>query len=319
MSNKCKVILVPSCGKCTFPPGPTGPQGITGTTGPQGITGPTGPQGVTGPQGITGPTGSQGVTGSQGITGPTGPQGVTGSQGITGPTGSQGVTGSQGITGPTGPQGVTGPQGITGPTGPQGVTGPTGLRGATGATSGIIGPTGPQGITGPTGPQGVTGPQGITGPTGPQGITGPTGTNQLQTIFVYRDLPTSLIVNTNQAISYNKVGPINPVALYSFTPPSTNIIINQTGLYRIFYTILTTSSNGIAEVFINNNPLPGSAHKATGNNEIVGVVDTQVTTAPAILQIRNVDIQNLTVSAATAIPNTTRTTAPATIAIVKII
>lgn len=207
MSNKCKVILVPSCGKCTFPPGPTGPQGITGTTGPQGI----------------------------------------------------------------------------------------------------------------TGPQGVTGPQGITGPTGPQGITGPTGTNQLQTIFVYRDLPTSLIVNTNQAISYNKVGPINPVALYSFTPPSTNIIINQTGLYRIFYTILTTSSNGIAEVFINNNPLPGSAHKATGNNEIVGVVDTQVTTAPAILQIRNVDIQNLTVSAATAIPNTTRTTAPATIAIVKII
>nr|WP_205610305.1 collagen-like protein [Clostridium sporogenes] len=297
MSNKCKVILVPSCGKCTFPPGPTGPQGITGTTGPQGITGP---QGVTGSQGITGPTGPQGVTGPQGITGPTGSQGVTGSQGITGPTGPQGVTGPQGITGPTGPQGVTGPQGITGPTGPQGVTGP-------------------QGITGPTGPQGVTGPQGITGPTGPQGITGPTGTNQLQTIFVYRDLPTSLIVNTNQAISYNKVGPINPVALYSFTPPSTNIIINQTGLYRIFYTILTTSSNGIAEVFINNNPLPGSAHKATGNNEIVGVVDTQVTTAPAILQIRNVDIQNLTVSAATAIPNTTRTTAPATIAIVKII
>jgi len=157
------------------------------------------------------------------------------------------------------------------------------------------------------------------GPTGPQGVTGTTGINQLGTIYVYRDLTTSLIVSTNQSVSYNNSGPINPISLYSFTPPSTNITINEPEIYRISYTILTATSNGIAEVFINNVPVPGSAHRATGNNEIVGVVDTQVTTAPAILQIRNVDIQNLTVSAATAIPNTTRTTAPATIAIVKII
>jgi len=108
LNNKCKMICIPTCGRCTCPrgvTGPTGPQGITGPTGPQGVTGPTGPQGVTGP------------TGPQGITGPTGPQGITG------------PTGPQGITGPTGPQGVTGPtgpQGITGPTGPQGITGPTG-------------------------------------------------------------------------------------------------------------------------------------------------------------------------------------------------
>ncbi|MGO5076043.1 hypothetical protein ACTQ4K_19350 [Clostridium sporogenes] len=73
----------------------------------------------------------------------------------------------------------------------------------------------------------------LIGPTGPKGVTGP---NQLGTIYVYRDLITSLVVATNQAISYNKVGPINPSTLYSFTPPSINIIINQTGLYRIFYT-----------------------------------------------------------------------------------
>ncbi|EPY2300697.1 collagen-like protein [Clostridium sporogenes] len=240
MSNKCKVILVPSCGKCTFPPGPTGPQGITGTTGPQGVTG---------------------TTGSQGVTGTTGPQGVTG---------------------------TTGPQGITGTTGPQGVTG-------------------------------TTGPQGITGTTGPQGVTGTTGINQLGTIYVYRDLTTSLIVSTNQSVSYNNSGPINPISLYSFTPPSTNITINEPGIYRISYTILTATSNGIAEVFINNVPVPGSAHRVTGNNEIVGIVDTEVNTAPALLQIRNVDTQNLTIVSAATIPGTIRTTDPASVAILKII
>lgn len=171
-------------------------------------------------------------------------------------------------------------------------------RGATGATSGVIGPTGPTGL---------------------QGITGATGPNQLGTIYVYRDLTTSLVVGNNQAISYNKVGPINPVTLYSFTPPSINIIIKQTGLYRIFYTALTTSNTGIAEVFINNIPVPGSAHRSTGNNEVVGIVDTQIMSAPATLQIRNVDTQNLNVFAATTIPGTTRTTVPVSVAIVKIL
>lgn len=195
--------------------------------------------------------------------------------------------------------GVTGSQGIIGrPTGLQGITGATGPRGATGATSGVIGPTGPTGL---------------------QGITGATGPNQLGTIYLYRDLTTSLVVGNNQAISYNKVGPINPVTLYSFTPPSTNIIINQTGLYRIFYTVLTTSNTGIAEVFINNIPVPGSAHRSTGNTEIVGIVDTQIISAPATLQIRNVDTQNLTVSGALTIPGTTRTTVPVSVAIVKIL
>ncbi|MGO5075375.1 collagen-like protein [Clostridium sporogenes] len=300
MSNKCKVILVPSCGKCTFPPGPTGLQGITGTTGPQGITGLTGPQGITGstgPQGITGTTGIQGVTGTtgpQGVTGTTGPQGITGTtgpQGITGTTGIQGVTGTIGIQGITG---TTGPQGITGTTGPQGITGTTGI----------------QGVTGTTGPQGIT---------GIQGVTGTTGINQLGSIYVYRDLTTSLILSPNQSVSYNNAGPINPISLYSFTPPSTNITINETGIYRISYTILTASSNGIAEVFINNVPVPGSAHRATGNNEIVGIVDTEVNTAPAILQIRNVDTQNLTIVSAATIPGTIRTTAPASLAILKII
>ncbi|EPY2277339.1 hypothetical protein ACXAT3_002082, partial [Clostridium sporogenes] len=264
---------------------PTGIQGIIGPTGIQGITGPTGIQGITGSTGIQG---IAGPTGIQGITGPTGPQGITGSTGI------------QGIAGPTGIQGITGPTGI------QGVTGPTGIQGVTG-------PTGIQGVTGPTGIQGVTGPTGI------QGVTGTTGINQLGTIYVYRDLTTSLILSTNQSVSYNNAGPINPISLYSFTPPSTNITINETGIYRISYTILTATSNGIAEVFINNVPVPGSAHRATGNNEIVGIVDTEVTTAPALLQIRNVDTQNLTIVSASTIPGTIRTTDPASVAILKII
>ena len=94
-----------------------------------------------------------------------------------------------------------------------------------------------------------------------------------------------MIVSTNQSVSYNNSGPINPISLYSFTPPSTNITINEPEIYRISYTILTATSNGIAEVFINNVPVPGSAHRATGNNEIVGIVDTEVNTAPASVAI----------------------------------
>ncbi|MHB7980049.1 hypothetical protein CF067_05500 [Clostridium sporogenes] len=209
------------------------------------------------------------------------------------------------------------PRGATGPTGPRGSRGVTGPRGATGSRgiTGTRGVTGPRGITGP---RGVTGTRGITGPTGPRGVTGTTGPSQLGTIYVYRDLTDVLVVGTNEAISYDKVGPINPPSLYTFTPPSTDITINETGLYRISYTALTTSSNGITEVFIGGVPVPGSAQKSPGNNEIVGIVDAQVTTAPAVLQIRNVDTQNLTISAATTIPGTTITTVPASVAILKI-
>ncbi|OSB17317.1 hypothetical protein B2H94_10685 [Clostridium sporogenes] len=216
------------------------------------------------------------------------------------------------------------PRGATGPTGPRGSRGVTGPRGATGSRgiTGTRGVTGPRGITGTrgiTGPRGVTGTRGITGPTGPRGVTGTTGPSQLGTIYVYRDLTDVLVVGTNEAISYNKVGPITPASLYSFTPPSTNITINETGIYRIFYTVLTSTSNGIGEIFMNNVPVPGSAHTANGNNQMVGIVDVEVDTAPATFQIRNVSTQTLTVVASTTIPGTTRTTNPVTVSIVKII
>ncbi|ACA54408.1 hypothetical protein CLK_1901 [Clostridium botulinum A3 str. Loch Maree] len=102
---------------------------------------------------------------------------------------------------------------------------------------------------------------------------GATGSEELGTIYVYRDLTDELVVGTNESIPYNKIGPINPASLYSFTPPSTDITINKTGLYRIYYTALTTSSNEITEVFINGVPVPGSAQKAPGNNELVGLVN----------------------------------------------
>ncbi|MCS4470916.1 hypothetical protein JQ038_16835 [Clostridium botulinum] len=51
---------------------------------------------------------------------------------------------------------------------------------------------------------------------------------------------------------------MSSASLYSSTPPSTNITINETGLYRIYHTALTTSSNEITEVFINNVPVSAS-------------------------------------------------------------
>ncbi|ABS41156.1 hypothetical protein [Clostridium botulinum] len=111
---------------------------------------------------------------------------------------------------------------------------------------------------------------------------------------------------------------MSSASLYSFTPPSTNITINETGFYRIYYTALTTSSNEITEVFIGGAPVPGSAQKSPGNNEVVGLVDAQVATAPAILKIRNVDTQNITIAPATTIPGTTTNTVTASVAILKI-
>ncbi|RHW63835.1 hypothetical protein DZC34_13365 [Clostridium botulinum] len=104
---------------------------------------------------------------------------------------------------------------------------------------------------------------------------------------------------------------MSSASLYSFTPPSTNITINETGFYRIYYTALTTSSNEITEVFIGGAPVSGSAQKSPGNNEVVGL-------PPAILKIRNVDTQNLTIAPATTIPGTTTNTVPASVAILKI-
>lgn len=99
-------------------------------------------------------------------------------------------------------------------------------------------------------PRGVAGSKGITVP------RGATELEELGTIYVYRDLTDELVVATNEAISYDKVGPMSSASLYSSTPPNTNITINETGLYRIYYTALTTSSNEITEVFINNVPVP---------------------------------------------------------------
>ncbi|WP_434306029.1 hypothetical protein [Clostridium botulinum] len=101
-------------------------------------------------------------------------------------------------------------------------------------------------------PRGVAGSKGITVP---RGATGP---EELGTIYVYRNLTDELVVATNEAISYDKVGPMSSASLYSSTSPSTNITINETGLYRIYHTALTTSSNEITEVFINNVPVPAS-------------------------------------------------------------
>ncbi|EKO1914542.1 exosporium protein, partial [Clostridium botulinum] len=39
MNNRCRMICIPTCSRCTFPRGVTGPtglQGVTGTTGIQG-------------------------------------------------------------------------------------------------------------------------------------------------------------------------------------------------------------------------------------------------------------------------------------------
>lgn len=116
--------------------------------------------------------------------------------------------------GPAGPQGEAGPQG---PMGPQGEAGP----------QGPMGPQGEAGIQGPAGPQGEVGPQGPAGP----GIK-PAYFNAVMQ-GGYQTIPPEGEVNFLLAFQSGD---------FSFTPNTSEIIVNTGGIYRIDYSILVSST-----------------------------------------------------------------------------
>ncbi|MDR3550513.1 MAG: hypothetical protein P4L31_03810 [Candidatus Babeliales bacterium] len=270
------------CCPATGATGPTGPccTGATGATGvgATGPTGDTGPTGATGNTGATGVNGNTGATGANGNTGATGPAGDTGATGINGNTGP---TGANGNTGATGPAGNTGATGINGDTGPTGATGANGNTGATGV--GATGPTGPC-CTGATGPAGATGATGVgatgaTGATGIAGATGPTGVSGILAFaYVYNLAPQTVLVGSDVLFDTN--GPLS--AGFIHIPGTASVIIGNTGVYSIGFSILGINLNQIS-LFNSGVQIPGTIYgTGTGPSQNNGEVLVALTAGDVI-------------------------------------
>lgn len=113
------------------------------------------------------------------------------------------------------------------------------------------GPAGPQGEPGPAGPQGPMGPQGEPGPAGPQGEVGPmgpmgpVGTEREPVYFNavmqggFQDIPPEGEVNFLLAFQSGD---------FTFTPNTSEIIVNTDGIYRIDYALLIRPVTGLLNV-----------------------------------------------------------------------
>lgn len=133
---------------------------------------------------------------------------------------------------------------------------------------------------GPTGPQGATGP---TGPTGATGAMGPTGT----ALGAYG---TFLYTNPNMTVL--DLGPVvlNSSAEYSnltFTPGGTTVTINNTGVYRINYSIqkYTGSPNCQCEILVNGTAAPNTLVSSIYPSTSLYGVTTLTLTAGSTVQL----------------------------------
>ena len=143
----------------------------------------------------------------------------------------------EGGGGPVGPIGPTGPAG-----GPTGAIGPIGATGHTGPT----GPTGQNGSIGATGATGHTGNNGAIGATGVTGATGNNGTNGILAYgYVYAVTPQSVAIDA--PVLFDTNGPLSNI---THTPTSGSIVVANTGVYSVMFSVSGTESNQFA-VFVN--------------------------------------------------------------------
>ncbi|MBE7682321.1 collagen-like protein [Paenibacillus sp. P13VS] len=192
----------------------------------------------------------------------------------------QGVPGIPGPIGPIGPKGATGAQGIPGPVGLQGIPGIQGPVGPAGAV-GAVGPAGPTGLVGPAGP---VGPAGATGATGP---AGPTGAGISDFLSVFRADPGTGTdtVPGNSPITLTGVL-ANVGGAFTFVPPSSTIIINETGSYFISFSI-HNQGNADFNLTVNGTPITPVPFTGNGGGPISAEVIITVTTVPTTIQLVN--------------------------------
>jgi hypothetical protein len=139
----------------------------------------------------------------------------------------------------------------------------------------ITGPTGSVGFTGPAGSASSTGATGFigrTGPTGSQGITGPSGGTfaSYYGSFYSSTGVTAPSINTEVLLTHTNTSISNGVSLSS---PSSRILISNSGIYKISYSIQFEKTGGQEEgatiwFKVNGNNVSESASTViiSGNN-----------------------------------------------------
>lgn len=138
-----------------------------------------------------------------------------------------------------------------GDTGPAGADGRDGVNGRDGA-QGLQGLQGPQGETGPQGP---TGNDGATGPQGPAGSDAPSPTFAQ---FSTTDTTSSINGNgnTTHTIPFNTTDIISSDGDFTLDDRAYSIIINDTGIYEIYFGLVlygrVVRANPKISLYVNN-------------------------------------------------------------------
>ena len=155
-----------------------------------------------------------------------------------------------------------------------------GCRGATGAT----GPAGATGATGPAGAVGATGATGPAGATGATGPVGPTGPGAPETFAYIYNIGEVEEIPVEGAVPFSNNGLI--VGGIVHPPGSTEIIIEETGVYEITFMVQADRVNQFA-IFLDDSLVPGTIYSVgAANIQNTGRVIVEIE-APAILDIRN--------------------------------
>jgi hypothetical protein len=137
------------------------------------------------------------------------------------------------------------------------------------------------GATGATGPAGATG---ATGPAGAVGATGATGPGFPATFAYIYNTESILNITPEADVPFSTNGEI--VGAIAHTPGSSEILINNSGVYEITFSISPDQPNQFA-LFLNGTLVPGSIYGINATNIYnVGRAIVSIT-APAILTLRN--------------------------------
>ncbi|MCD7993526.1 MAG: spore surface glycoprotein BclB [Clostridia bacterium] len=179
------------------------------------------------------------------------------------------IHGSTGPEGPTGATGDTGPEGPEGPEGPIGETGPTGAA-ATITVGSVI--TGDPGTEASVTNSGTT-EEAVLDFVIPRGEPGGGGAPEVLATVDTTVQPTS----ANGALVFNETPLVSGTAI-THTPGTSDVQINQTGIYQAFFTGTvmidagtTIPSTLTVQLTLNGTPVTGAVarHTFTASNEEV--------------------------------------------------
>jgi hypothetical protein len=155
----------------------------------------------------------------------------------------------------------------------------------TGTISGATGATGPTGPTGPIGPAGPTGPIGLTGATGATGPAGPGGVSNFADFFALMPPNNTATIAAGADLEFPQDGPTSSTTITRISPSSFNLA--EVGSYLVEFQA-SVDEAGQLILTLNGTDLAYTVSgRATGTNQIVGMVLVTTSTPNSVLTVRN--------------------------------